>query len=95
MPTYQPTLKILSRVTANKTFFKDGLIRLWYLSHRRPTKAQASLRIRQGSDEIACIRAVSPEPLLLAHIKYGSRRRVQLKIRYLDPLDGCECAFEV
>ena len=39
---------------------------IWYLSHRRPAKAQASLRI--------C--AVSPEPSLFAHVKYGSRRRV-------------------
>ena len=44
-----------------------------YLSHRRPAKAQVSLRI--------C--AASPEPLLFAHIKYGSRRRVRLNIRHL------------
>ena len=42
------------------------LMRLWYLSHRRPSKAQASLRIRE----------VSPEPSLFAHMKYKSRRRV-------------------
>ena len=60
------------------------LMRLWYLSHRRPAKAQVSLRI--------C--AVSPEPFLFAHMKYGSRRSVQLKIRHLSPLDGCACAFE-
>ena len=59
-------------------------MRFWYLSYRQPTKAQASLRIR----------AVSPEPLLFAHIKYGSRRRVQPKIRQLAPMDGCACAFE-
>ena len=41
------------------------LMRLWYLSHRRPAKAQASLRIL----------AVSPEPSLFAHMKYGSRRK--------------------
>ena len=34
------------------------LMRLWYLSHRRPVKAQVSL----------CICAVSPEPLLFAHM---------------------------
>ena len=34
------------------------------------------------------IRAVSPEPLLFAHIQYGSRQRVQPKIRHLAPLDG-------
>ena len=60
------------------------LMRLWYLSHRRPAKAQASLR--------NC--AVSPEPSLFAHMKYGSRRRVRPKIRHLAPLDGCTCVFE-
>ena len=59
-------------------------MRLWYLSYRRPAKAQASLRIR----------AVSPEPLLFTNIKYGKRRRVRPKIRHLGPLDGCACAFE-
>ena len=60
------------------------LMRLWYLSHRQPVKGQASLHI--------C--AVSPEPSLFAHIKYGSRRRCRQKIRHLAPLDGCACAFE-
>ena len=59
-------------------------MRLWYLSHRRPAKDQASLRIR----------AVLPEPSLFANIKYGSRRMVQPKIRHLAPLDGCACVFE-
>ena len=57
---------------------------LWYLSHRRPAKAQASLRIR----------AVSPEPSLFAHMKYGSRRKVRPEIRHLVPWDGWVCAFE-
>ena len=57
---------------------------LWYLSRRRPAKARASLRI--------C--AVSPEPSLFAHMKYGSRRRIGPKIRHLAPLDSCACAFE-
>ena len=39
------------------------LLRLWYLSHRRPAKAQAGLHIR----------AVSPEPSPFAPMKYGSR----------------------
>ena len=60
------------------------LMRLWYLSHRRQANAQASLRIR----------AVSPEPLLSTHMKYGSRHRVRPKISHLPPLDGCACAFE-
>ena len=45
------------------------LMRLWYLSHKRPSKAQTSLRIR----------AVSQEPSLFTHIKYGGRRRVRQK----------------
>ena len=57
---------------------------LWYLSHRRPAKAQASLHIH----------AVLPEPSLFAHMKYGSRWRVQPNIRNLAPLDGCPCMFE-
>ena len=62
------------------------LMRLWYLSHRWPSKVQVSLYIW----------AVSPEPSLFAHMKYGSRRRVRQKIRHLAPLplDGCACAFE-
>ena len=59
-------------------------MRLWYLSRRRPVKAQTSLRIR----------AVSPESSLFAHIKYGSRQRVGPKIRHLAPLDGRACVFE-
>ena len=58
---------------------KHNLIQLmksWYLSHRRPAKVLASL----------CICAVSPEPSLLAHMKYGSRWKVQPKIRHLAPL---------
>ena len=42
------------------TYHLSQLMRLWYLSHRRPAKAQASLRIR----------AVSPDPSLFAHMKY-------------------------
>ena len=60
------------------------LMRLWYLSHMQPAKAQVSLRIR----------ADSPEPSLFAHMKYGSRRRVRPKIRDQVPLDGCTCVFK-
>ena len=51
------------------------LMRLWYLSYRRPAKAQASL----------CICAVLPEPSLFAHMKYGRRRRVRPKIKTSSP----------
>ena len=60
------------------------LMRLWYLSHGRPAKAQASLRIS----------AVSPEPLLFAHMKYGCSRRIRPKIRHLASLVGCACALK-
>ena len=60
------------------------LMWLWYLSHRRPAKAQASLHIR----------AVSPEPSLFAHIIYGSSRRVRPNIRHLAPLDGSAYTFK-
>ena len=59
-------------------------MRLWYLWHRQPAKALASLHNH----------AVSPEPSLFAHMRYGSKRRVQPKIRHLAPLDGCTCTFE-
>ena len=65
-------------------YILSQLMRFWYLSYRWPAKAQASLHIR----------AVSPEPSLFTHMKYGSRRRVQPKIRQLAPLDGCACTFE-
>ena len=47
-------------------------------------KDQASLRI--------C--AVSPEPSLFAHMKYGSRQKVRPNIRHLAPLDDCACMFK-
>ena len=59
-------------------------MRLWYLSHRRPAKAQVSLRIH----------SVSPKPSLIVHMKYGGRWRVRPKIRHLALLDGCTWAFE-
>ena len=59
-------------------------MRLWYLSHRRPAKAQASLRIR----------SVSPEPSLFAHMNYGSSRRVRPNSKHLAPLYGCACVLE-
>ena len=68
-----------------ETHYRSQFMRLWYLSYRRPVKSQASLRIR----------TVSPEPLLFAYMKYGSRRRVQRKIRHLASLDArCTCMFE-
>ena len=39
-------------------------------------------------------RPARPEPSLFAHMNYGNRRRIRLKIRHLAPLDGRACAFE-
>ena len=81
-----PNWNILSYFLASMIHKMSQLTRLWYLSHRRPTKAQASLRISAVSP--------GPGPSLFAHMEYGSRRRVPPKIRHLAPLDGCRCAIE-
>ena len=52
------------------------LMRLWYLSHRRPAKVQENLRIR----------IALPQPSLFAHLKYRNRRRARPKIRHVAPL---------
>ena len=59
--------------------------RIWYLSPMRAAKVQASLRIR----------AVSPEPSLLAHTSSGSRGTFRQKARSLAPLNGWACAVKV
>ena len=73
--TYHWILSMLMQFRQVSEVWKSGCpkciqmsqrMRLWYLSHRQQAKAQASLRIR----------AVSPEPSLFAHMKYGSRRKV-------------------
>ena len=59
--------------------------RIWYLSPVRAAKVQASLRIR----------AVSPEPSLLAHTSSESRETFRQKARSLAPLNGWACAVEI
>ena len=59
--------------------------RFWYLSHMRAAKVQASLRIR----------AVSPEPPLLAHTSSESRGTFRQKARSLAPLNGWACAVKI
>ena len=61
------------------------LMRLWYLSHRRLAKAQASLRIR----------VVSPEPPLLAHTSNEPRGTFRQKARSLALLNGWACAVKI
>ena len=59
--------------------------RIWYLLPMRAAKVQASLRIR----------AVSPEPLLLAHTSSESRGTFRQKARSLAPLNGWACAVKI
>ena len=58
---------------------------IWCLSPMREAKVQASLRIR----------AVSPEPLLLAHTSNESRGTFRQKTRALAPLNGWACAVKI
>ena len=59
--------------------------RIWYLSPMRAAKVQASLRIR----------AVSPEPPLLAHTSSELRGTFRQKARSLAPLNGWACAVTI
>ena len=65
--------------------YMDRVKRIWYLSPMRAAKVQASLRIR----------AVSPEPSLLAHTSSESRGTFRQKSRSLAPLNGWTCAVEI
>ena len=59
--------------------------RICYLSPMRAAKVQASQRIR----------AVSPEPPLLAHTSSESRGTFRQKARSLAPLNGWAYAFKI
>ena len=59
--------------------------RIWYLSLMRAAKVQASLRIR----------AVSPEPPLLAHASSETRGTFRQKTRSLAPLNGWACTVKI
>ena len=66
-------------------YYLDRVKRIWYLSPMRAAKVQASLRIR----------AVSPEPSLLAHTSSESRGTFRQKARSLAPLNGWACAVKI
>ena len=59
--------------------------RIWYLLPMRAAKVQASLHIR----------AVSPEPPLLAHTSRKSRGTFRQKARSLGLLNGWACAVTI
>ena len=65
--------------------YMDCVKRIWYLSPMRAAKVQASLRIR----------AVSPEPSLLAHTSSESRGTFRQKARSLALLNGWACAVKI
>ena len=63
----------------------DRVKRIWYLLPVRAVKVQANLRIR----------AVSPEPSLLAHTSSESSGTFRQKARSLAPLNGWACAVKI
>ena len=63
----------------------DRVKQIWCLSHMRAAKVQASLRVR----------AVSPEPPLLAHTSSESRGTFRQKARSLASLNGWACAVKI
>ena len=67
------------------SFHLDRVKRIWYLSPMLAAKVQASLRIR----------AVSPEPSLLAHASSEPRGTFRQKARSLAPLNDWACAVKI
>ena len=66
-------------------FDMDQVKRIWYLSPVRAATVQASLRIR----------AVSPEPPLLAHTSSESRGTFRQKAISLASLNGWACTVKI
>ena len=91
LPIYLSNLSIYlyCHISANlhrtQLLYMGRVKRIWYLSHMRAVKVQASLRIH----------AVSPEPPLLAHTSSESRETFRQKARSLAPLNGWACAVKI
>ena len=68
-----------------KQHYLDRVKRIWYLSPMRAAKVQANLRMR----------AVSPEPSLLAHTSSESRGTFRQNARSLAPLNGWASAVKI
>ena len=79
------SIALNSRNRALAFYHMGHVKRIWYLSPMRAAKVQASLRSR----------AVSPEPLLLAHTSNESRGTFRQKARSLAPLNGWACAVKI
>ena len=69
----------------NLEYYLDRVKRICYLSPMRAAQVQARLRIR----------AVSPEPSLLAHTSSESRGTFRQKARSQAPLNGWACAVKI
>ena len=82
---YYSKSKQHSQLCVNEKGDMDRVKRIWYLSPMRAAKVQASLRIR----------AVSPEPSLLAHTISESRGTVRQKARSLAPLNDWACTVKI
>ena len=83
--TFLLVREFISTFEIKNLSYLDRVKRIWYLSPMRAAKVQASLRIR----------AVSPEPSLLAHTSSESRGTFRQKARSLAPLNGWACAVKV
>ena len=79
---YQPQCK---KIFFQTVYYLGRVKQIWYLSPMRAAKVQASLRIR----------AISPEPPLLAHTSSESRGTYRQKARSLAPLNGWTCAVKI
>ena len=75
----------MERQNKKRRKYMDRVKWIWYLSPMRAAKVQARLRIR----------AVSPEPSLLAHTSSESRGTFRKKARSLAPLNGWACAVKI
>ena len=85
MLSWAPTNDVDVGTSGGKTYKMGRAKRICYLSPMRAAKVQASLRIR----------AVSPEPSLLAHTSSESRGTFRQKARSLAPLNGWACAVKI
>ena len=84
-PPVEEIVAFMSLSQCSVTHYKGRVKRIWYLMPMRAAKVQASLRIR----------AVSPEPPLLAHTTSESRGTFKQKARSLAPLNGWGCAVKI
>ena len=84
-PIKKELSKLYNEEVCHTHLYMGHVKRIWYLTPMRAAKVQASLRIR----------AISPEPPLLAHTSSESRGTFRQKARSLVPLNGWACAVKI